>query len=285
MVWVSSDPYNPSDFTVLLAFYAGDDAALLRRALRSITGNTAQPACTVIVQDGPVSDELSEVVQDFYKCNTTLHVRLAENQGLSHALNEGLKYIETEYVIRADADDINLPNRFETLIDHLADGYDLVGSSILEVEPSGNAIARRVPPLSAVEIRGRMPYRNPFNHMSVGFRTEVINAVGGYPHIILREDYALWATLVSNAARVKNLPEVLVHATTGEDMYKRRGGLRYAKGEIQLQSLLVRLELQNRYLGYLVGLARALVFLMPGVLRGLIYESLLRRRIDARSVR
>jgi hypothetical protein len=119
-------------------------------------------------------------------------------------------------------------------------------------------------------------YRNPFNHMTVAYRSRLARICGGYPQIHLKEDYALWASMIGAGAKTQNLPDPLVHATAGVDMYRRRGGLRYALAEINLQRHLVRCGLKGTTSAALHGLLRASVFLMPAVLRGWIYEKYLR---------
>lgn len=266
-------------FSVLMAFYKGDDPGLLRDALQSITDNSLRPDEVFLVQDGPVSKELSAVVSEF---NTHLPIKLhikAENLGLREALNYGLQHIENEIIVRADADDINLPSRFEKLIEAITDGYDLVGSHILEKDRDQRPIALRKVPLGHAEIVLLMRNRNPFNHMTVAFRREAAIRSGGYPNLHLREDYGLWAKMAMEGSKMKNIDEVLVHATTGLDMYRRRGGLRYALAEISMQRFLFDLGVQSLARALMTGGARALVFILPSSIRGRVYELLLRSGI------
>ena len=121
--------------------------------------------------------------------------------------------------------------------------------------------------------------RNPFNHMTVAYKTRAVMAVGGYPALHLREDYGLWALLLQRGVTCANLPDVLVHATAGSEMYRRRGGWRYARSEWSLQSHLVRCDLKSTYRAWVDGLIRSLVFLLPPNLRGFIYERVLRHQL------
>jgi hypothetical protein len=121
--------------------------------------------------------------------------------------------------------------------------------------------------------------RNPFNHMTVAYKTRAVMAVGGYPALHLREDYGLWALLLQRGVTCANLPDVLVHATAGSEMYRRRGGWRYAYGEWSLQSHLVRCGLKSTLSAWAHGVARSCVFLLPPTARGWIYERALRRPV------
>jgi glycosyltransferase involved in cell wall biosynthesis len=215
---------NRSDFTILMAVYKGDCALLLERALSSVFSNNLLPNAMVLVVDGPVSTEIQQVIDRYSVKPGVLVLALPVNKGLAFALNAGLALVETEWVVRADADDLNRPTRFETLHDAMEDSVDLIGSSIHEIERDGQLIAERRLPLNHDEIAKFMLRRNPFNHMSVAFRSSLARQCGGYPYLHLREDYGLWIRMHARGARMRNLPQVLVDATTGRDMYARRGG-------------------------------------------------------------
>jgi glycosyltransferase involved in cell wall biosynthesis len=266
-----------SAFSVLMAVYASDSVPLFRDALTSVYANSVTPDELILVLDGPVTPALHQVIEGFRERPGFVVVPLERNVGLAHALNAGLQRVTHALVFRADADDINLPDRFEKQLARFDESVDVLGGAILEVTPQGFPVAVRRLPLEADEIRRFARKRNPFNHMTVAFRREVAQACGGYPAVHLKEDYALWALMLSRGARVANLHDVLVHATAGRAMYRRRGGLRYVQSEIALQRHLVHCGLQNRSGALLNGLLRSAVFLMPASWRGFVYERLLRR--------
>ena len=265
------------DFTVLMAVHKNDDPILFNSSIKSVYENSIQPNELLIVSDGVLTPALNVVVDSYIHRRDFRLIKYDTSQGLAYALNIGLKSIRTEFTIRADSDDINLPNRFECLLNILSKGYDLVGSSILEVDKSGKKVAIRRPPLSHQDILQFSKKRNPFNHMSVGYRTKTIICAGGYPNIYLREDYALWAILLSKNISSCNLDLELVHASAGRDMYRRRGGVKYALGEFRLQLHLVRLHLKGPLSATLDGSIRAIIFLLPNFLREFIYLNLLRK--------
>ena len=263
-----------------MAVYHRDNAELFERAVCSVYNNTVCPDSFVLVVDGPVPDLLGRQIDALHGRFGFLVHRLAQNLGLANALNEGLHKVNTEWVLRADADDINLEDRFERQASVLERNPSLaiIGAAILEVEPDGKALAVRRPPSSHAEIMRFARVRNPFNHMTVAYRTSLAKRCGGYPNIRLKEDYGLWALMLQRGALTANLPEILVHATAGQDMYRRRGGWQYARDEIQLQRHLVRCGVKGWTAGTLHAFMRGAVFLMPPVLRGSIYRKALRHR-------
>lgn len=267
-----------ADFTVLMAVYARDEPSAFERALKSVFNNGLLPKSVILVVDGPVSSQIRSII-DSYKAEPIFSVvELPENRGLSAALNVGLGYVGTEWVVRADADDINRQNRFELLCAAMDENVDLLGSYIREVEPNGRVIGERRVPISHDEIIRFMQRRNPFNHMSVAFRTQLARECGGYPRLHLREDYALWVRMSARGARMRNLAQVLVDATAGLQMYERRGGWKYTKGEWGLQTLLVNEAGKPRLQAASDLFLRSFVFLAHKKVRGIIYKNLLRSR-------
>ncbi len=269
----------PGGFTVLMAVCGTSDAQLFTRAVHSVFDNDLKPDHVVLVVDGPLPGALDRRVAaagDDYAIEV---IRLASNEGLATALNTGLAHIRTTWIVRADADDYNLPQRFRRLAELIRSNpkLDLAGSAVLEVGPDGTPVALRQMPSRQDDILRVMRWRNPFNHMTIVCRRSLVESCGGYPDIYCREDYALWAKMVKAGARCANLPEVLVHATGGRDMYRRRGGLRYALAERDIQNLLVRLGLKSLAQGLVDGIARSSVFIAPVFLRARIYETMLRR--------
>lgn len=266
-----------TNFSVLMSFYRNDKPELLRKALDSIFQNSIVPSEIILIQDGPVGAELTAVISSFSSKDVLKITILKENVGLARALNIGLGLISNPYTFRADADDYNMPDRFIKQLKFLEDGVALVGSSILEVDAHGKNIAIRTAPANEIEIKKLIGRRNPFNHMSVAFRTDVVIAVGGYPNIYLKEDYALWAKIIAGGYKVANLDDILVRATAGKDMYRRRGGILYVQSEIEMQRFLMQQNLQNFQWALIYGVSRSLVFLLPSKIRGYIYENFLRK--------
>lgn len=268
------------DFTVLLAVYHRDEPKQFDRALTSIFSNTLSPTSVLVIADGPLTEELDEVLACHAASQRTLRIhRLPVNGGLSKALNEGLSLVDTEWVARADADDINHSDRFlrqARLLASQEGNLDLMGGAISEVDREGRLLAVRRTPTSHCEIVRFAGRRNPFNHMTVWYRTELARKVGGYPDIHLKEDYALWAAMIKAGARCANLDEPLVDALTGQEMYRRRGGIRYALAEIELQRHLHATGLKSALLAFFDMCSRATVFLAPASVREIVYKSILR---------
>ena len=273
----------PGDFTVLMAVYVGDMPTLFERAVHSVFKNTLLPKEFLLVIDGPINDGLEASVKSLVKSYVRQFkvVRLDQNQGLAKALNFALNHISTAWVVRADADDINLDHRFATLAKMVQDypSLDLVGSAILEVDESGVQLAKRVMPTNKGDIKVFARRRNPFNHMTVAFRLDKIQSVGAYPNIYLKEDYGLWCRCLAADIAMANSDEVLVWATTGIAMYQRRGGWRHVQSEYDLQKLMINLKLKTVWQAFYDGSLRAIFFIIPARLREFFYAKMFRNTI------
>jgi glycosyltransferase involved in cell wall biosynthesis len=267
---------NYPNFTVLIAVYAGDTKHRFLNAIESIYSNTVLPSDLILVVDGPTEDELKDTIIFLRKKYNFTVLWLPNNLGLANALNKGLTLVKTDWVIRADSDDINVFDRFETQLKMMTNEFDLIGGFIKEVDALGNIQQIRNVPKTGVEILNSIKYRCPFNHMTVAFRTQMVLDSGGYPNIYLKQDYCLWINMLSKGARAANTEKVLVNAFAGNAMHKRRGGVKYALSEIKLQKIMVQKGFNNIFFASIIGLMRASVFLMPNFIRSYIYDKFLR---------
>lgn len=267
-----------SDFSVLMPVYWKENPIRFSSALASIFNNTKLPNETLVICDGPLTNELEIVISQYIDRPGFRVLRLNENHGIVKALNLGLKKVLYDIVVRCDSDDINHPERFEKIIKKIEQGFDVVGSQIEEIDSAGHIVARKLLPTSHEEIVQYAKRRNPLNHMSVTFRASHALALGGYPDVYLKEDYALWAKLIGAGKRFANLDESLVSANAGIDMYARRGGIKAALSEIKLQRILVQCGISNFINAIFNGLIRFLILFSPISFRAMIYRTFLRGR-------
>ena len=170
-------------FSVLLSVYYKEKPNCLKESLSSIFNQRCLPTEVVLVEDGPLTCELNNVISEFLDKGLKIEiVRLAKNQGLGKALNEGLKHCSYDLVARMDTDDIAKPDRFERQIIAFRDHPELevVGAWIDEFEGDvSNVISVRKLPENHSEIYQFAKKRNPINHPVVMFRKKAVLSVGG----------------------------------------------------------------------------------------------------------
>jgi glycosyltransferase involved in cell wall biosynthesis len=226
-------------FSVLMSVYKHEKPSLLDRALQSCVEQTLCPSEIVLIQDGPLTDGLNDVVRKWKILlgNTLNPIDLPQNVGLGAALNKGLEYCTYEYLARMDSDDICYPERFSQQIEYIKKNkhIQVVGGYISEFQKDEEMISgiRRVP-LDHSDIAKRVRFRSPMNHVTVIFRKSLVKAVGGYRIPWPGRDHDLWLKLVHYGAIFANIPELLVKVRTGGEQLSRRGGWPFYRGEMKL---------------------------------------------------
>jgi hypothetical protein len=225
--------------SLLLPVWGRDRPEFLTAAFRStVTEQTRRPDHVVLVRDGPVPAALAECIAEL-AATSPIPVDVLEldrNVGLGPALDVGLAACRHDVVARMDADDVSLPHRFAVQMPLVEAGADLVGSGLLEFgEGADDVVGRRIPPTDPDVIRARSRFADPFNHPTVVYRRELVQAVGGYGDFALMEDYLLWAKMIAAGAQVANVAEPLVLYRVGAGAYRRRGGLAQLRTELGLQ--------------------------------------------------
>lgn len=267
-------------FTILMAVYNGETASNLHEAFASLAkANSFELIDEVLlVVDGPISEPLMTVIKTFERPLRIRMESLPSNKGLAKALNYGLAFVRSSWVMRFDTDDVFMPERIVRQAEIVGSGkFDLFGSQIEEFFTcSTESVQQRTVPTSQEDIIRYSKRRNPFNHMTVCFRTKLARDLGGYPNLKFMEDYALWVLMMRRGARVANSPDPLVRARVGAGMFKRRGGWDYLRSEFSLQCFFVRAGHKTALEATLHGLARGAIFASPVALRRWVYVNLLR---------
>jgi len=266
-------------FSVLICVYAGDDARFFKMAIESILENSVAATEIILVIDGPIGQEIENVISRdlLEQCERAKVFRLEKNSGLAKALNYGLSKCSYDWVFRADADDINMINRFETQINDILSNpdCDIFGSYITEYDDFQGEYVRSVPE-SDKKISNFVRWRSPFNHMTVAYNRAAVLRFGGYPDIFRKEDYALWRMMIGHGIKGYNNSLVLVRAYVGNGMHERRGGLCYLKSEFQLQKFFYAVCKEKFVICACAGIVRISIFMMPVVLKKFVYKNFLR---------
>lgn len=276
----SRTPKLPS-YSVLISVYAQEEPDFLELSLKSMFTQTHPPAEIVIVEDGPLTPELTASL-DYFSANypkIIKRLKLPKNQGLGPALAYGLKACQHQYIVRMDSDDYSCPKRAETQLNFLLDhpDYDLVGTNAAEfIGTPQNITSYSIMPEYPADILRFAKTRSPFRHPTVTFKKSAVLAVGNYQNRPLCEDYDLWLRLLQNRCKTYNIQQPLVYIRMNDSFYRRRHGLRYFstirafKKEYLKNHFFTRRE-------YLAGLsALFVVCLLPLFLRKAVYKSFLR---------
>ena len=268
-------------YSVLMSVYIKEKAEYLIESMNSIFNQTVKTNDFVLVCDGPLNDELNNVICDMkVKFGSTLNIiRLERNVGLGRALNIGLKQCKNDLVARMDSDDVSFPNRCEKqlMVFKNNPSCTVVSGIVEEFENSiDNVINKRIVPETNYDIIKFAKRRNPFNHPCVMYKKECIEKVGGYKDFYLLEDYYLWIRLINNGFEGYNIQEPLLYMRAGSGMYKRRGGIKYAISQIKLLLFMRRIKFISFFQFFMFTLSRIIVAIIPTSMRKIIFKMLLR---------
>ena len=272
-------------FSVLLSVYTIENPKFLRESIDSIYAQTLLPDEVVLIEDGPLNDELNAVIEDLkVKYDTLRVIPLKEKQGLGTALNIGLETCKYDIVARMDTDDICKPNRFEKQIKFMESHpeIDLCSAWVDEIEGDiDNVISQRKIPENHLDIYEYGKKKCPVNHPVTVYRKNSVLKAGGYGKY--PEDYLLWVKMLTNGCKFYGFQESLLWYRLSKDFIKRRGGLTYACHEFQDQMKFYKMGYINLFQFLMNATIRFTVRLIPSPVRSLTYRYLLRKRYQKTS--
>lgn len=270
-------------YSVLMSVYKNDDPSFLSIALNSIYDDqTVKPDEIVVVFDGPLTDELYTVLNEFQigKEDVVKYYPQEENHGLGEALRIGSEKCTCDYILRMDSDDISDPHRFERQIAYVETHpeIDVLGTDIAEFNESIDEDMRvRSCPKKHDDIVKMGKKRNPMNHVSVCMKKEALEKCGGYKTLLLLEDYYLWLNMIAAGCRLANIHESLVYVRVGNGFDSKRGSKERITGWKTLQDFMLEHGMINKKEAMMNMLyIRAFVNTPSGV-KKVLYEKLLRK--------
>lgn len=204
-----------NDLIVLIPCFNNETKLL--KTLVSITEKVA----ILIIDDGSNNEiSLSKIKASNNFIDLYL-IRLATNQGIARALNNGLRWAEDnkyQFIARLDAGDEVIGKRFYQQQRFLTQNPNckLLGSWANVTNSSGKNLFQLKHPVTHNEIASAIHRYNPFVHPTVMFHIDVYKALGGYPeNYSALEDYAYFFLIVKNFTTA-NLPEVLINYVIDE---------------------------------------------------------------------
>jgi glycosyltransferase involved in cell wall biosynthesis len=224
----------------------------IQRALDSILAQTFTGWELIIIDDGS-TDGTAAIIQSYvdqdsrikFVCNET-------NLELSASLNKGIGLARSDMIARADADDVNLPERLSKQFDYMQTHpeIDVLGTAAYLLDEAGDRVNTFSHPLTHVEL-AELPFlKIQFFHPSVMIRRRFFDTVGLYDtRYANAEDKQLWLRGLKIGCCYANLPEPLIEYSTGGYVKSWRSILKHASALFRMAK---DLEIKN---GYFLSLA------------------------------
>lgn len=220
--------------SIILPTHNGE--RFIARAIKSVQAQTFTDWELLIIDDG--SDVPPAAVDDV----RVKSIRFEKNQGIQHALAEGLNRAQGEYIARIDDDDEWCDNnKLQSQLDYFTAHSDcvLVGTGLIVVNEQGRELYRFLNPQTDAKIRSEILYRNCFSHSTVMFKKSSAMQFGGYGeseavrHV---EDYDLWLKL-GTIGSFANLPEYSVRLTARSTSISGQHKLLQFKNQLAITGL------------------------------------------------
>ena len=271
-------------YSALMSVYEKEDPCWLEKSLKSVFSQTVLCDEFILVEDGPLTADLNNVIEKYKNMYSDIFkiVTLEENNGLGVALQQGILNCNNELIARFDSDDISVPERCEKQLNEFLKNKKLciIGSNHIEfIDDINNkdSYTYKILPITNEEIVKYARKRNPFSHSAIMYKKSKVLEAGNYRNYYYVEDYDLWVRMIQNGCYCQNINEYLNYVRVSDDLYKRRGGLKYLKSLMKFKNE----QLHNGFYSlsdYIKSsMAHIVVCLMPGNLRQIVYKKVLRK--------
>jgi glycosyltransferase involved in cell wall biosynthesis len=184
-------------YSVVMSVFNGQ--TYLSQAIKSVLSQSYKDFEFIIVNDG--STDKTEWILEQVKDRRVRLIHALHNLGQTRALNLGIAKARGDWIIRQDADDISLPQRFARLANHIETHPEIVGvGSLFHCLPTKTNIdpgdfstiewTNRI--LSRDEIRQHRFIGPPLLHGTMAFSRRVFQDIGGYdPRYRITQDFDL----------------------------------------------------------------------------------------------
>ena len=229
---------------VIIPYWEGSSPQELNKSLNSLKKEISLINKLIIVCDGKNSF-FNLKIEDQDIIEKTLIIYLKENNGAGKARNIGVIFSEAENLLFLDAGDLCIDNRISIQNKALKKNYVSIGA-IREINSIG--LNRLKPSFKNVKMARRiLPYRNPFNNVTIGIKRKFFNEIGGYGQTRIGEDWILTGKILKKTNKIDVEEKVLVLVNIKSDFLKRRRGKKiYLEIKKSLEEL-HKLEIINLY--------------------------------------
>jgi Glycosyltransferases, probably involved in cell wall biogenesis len=270
--------------SVLMSVYLSENADYFDASMHSVwTDQTMKPLEIVLIEDGPLAEEILDVIKKWEDTlgDKLVIVRNKRNLGLTKSLNRGLDVAHGELIARMDSDDISEPDRFERQEKYLREhpDIDIVGGSLREFNDSNRNLRVRHYPLTHKDALMYICKASPLAHPTAMMRKRMFDEGLRYNEKYrMSQDIALWFDAIMRGYRIANVPEVTINFRSQGDVFKRRSRAKawnefkiYMNGIYRINGLFT--------MKYWYPIARLCFRLMPPAVVKIIYGSSMRSKL------
>ena len=269
-------------YSVLMSLYNKEKPDYLSLAIDSMLNQTIMPDEIVIVEDGPLTEPLYEIIEKYKKEWPLLFtiVKNEKNIGLGLSLNAGLKVCRNELIARMDTDDISVSTRCEEQLMVFSRNQDLsiVGAWVDEFsESKANIISTRIVPETNEQIYNFAKRRSAFNHPVVMYKKQSVIENKGYSDLRRNQDVDLFGRMLFAGYKAYNIQKSLLLFRSNDALTKRRKSWINTKSYIETIKKFWKMGYSSFGDYVTVLIAQTAMFIMPLKLQQWVYKKFLRR--------
>jgi len=199
------------ELSVVMA--ARDEERHLGAAIESILAQTFENWELIVIDDGSV-DLTPAIIRQYSGRDKRIRWERNEtSRGLAVSLNRGVLMARSDIIVRADADDLSLVNRFEEQLGYLKSHpeIDFLGTAAYLIDDQGGIRGEYCLPQAHNEIKALAFKNTCFFHPSVAMRRTVLLKIGLYdPSYMRAQDKELWLRGLTYGCRYSNLKKPLI---------------------------------------------------------------------------
>lgn len=196
-------PTNNPAISVVMSVYNSEK--YLAEAIESILNQTFTDFEFIIINDGSTDSSLA-IIESYMAKDERVVLISRENKGLPASLNEGIAIAKGKYIARMDADDISLPERFDSQFSYLEknNNIDVLGTNAFQIDKNGRKKKRlflfsKKFLLSTKDnhLKANLIFSSCFIHPTVMIRKSTLNNFQALydPGLKVSQDYELWCRL------------------------------------------------------------------------------------------
>ena len=222
----------------------------IQEAIESVLNQSYSDFEFIIINDGSKDNSL-EIIKKFLVKDSRIILIDRENKGLVASLNEGILKSKGDFIVRMDADDICLQNRFRDQLDFMKKNPSVgVCGSWVELFGEGFKSKTWKIPGNSERLKAELLFSSCFAHPSVIIRKQILldyNILYDESYIHA-EDFELW-TRLSDVTNFANINKVFLKYRIVKDSVSHKADLELNKRSNVLQKIfnknLKRLGLEN----------------------------------------
>ena len=200
-------PQNP-EISVIIPVYNAEE--FLDETINSVLNQTFKNFEFIIVNDTS-KDDSSEIIKKYTKKDKRIIVlNNPKNLGCVNTRNRGLRLAKGRYIAVLDADDVCLPNRFETQFNYLENHPEIfmVGGSAIIIDEKGNKLGVFSKYDNFRKIAERLEKTNCMLHPSIMHRNT--QEFFYREKFSISDDYDFILNVLSAGKKITNLSELLI---------------------------------------------------------------------------